>query len=145
MNKVDAYIRALDKIPKDNNGLDLVWCYGLAHTDEGEGIRITMQNRWAKPPLTYQRFIPSDYIYAMDDPESAAANMIELMYEEYGKNNNVEKLLMSPDEALKFLKELREDLEFGWVDIYGPEGGADEIVAEALKVAIECLKEKCHE
>ena len=49
---------------------------------------------------------------------------------------------MSPDEALKNLKELREDLENGWVDIYEPEGGADEIVVEALKVAIECLEER---
>lgn len=50
--------------------------------------------------------------------------------------------MMSPDEALKRLKELREDLELGWVDIYEPAGGADEIVIEALKVAIACLEEK---
>lgn len=53
--------------------------------------------------------------------------------------------MMSPDKALKNLKELREDLELGWVDIYEPEGGADEIIVEALNVAIECLEEKCHE
>lgn len=135
MDKVDAYIRALDKIPKDNNGLDLVWCYGLAHTDEGEGIRITMQNRWAKPPLTYQRFIPSEYIYAMDNPESAAAKMIELMYEEYGKNNNVEKLLMSPDEAAGILREFAKDFEeWGAWDI------EDDVLVRALKVAIKCLE-----
>lgn len=50
--------------------------------------------------------------------------------------------MMSPDEALKRLKELSEDLRLGWVDIYEPEGGADEIVVEALEVAIECLEEK---
>ena len=53
--------------------------------------------------------------------------------------------MMSPDEALKRLKELSEDLEIGWVDIYEPEGGADEIVMEALGVAIAALEEKCHE
>lgn len=52
---------------------------------------------------------------------------------------------MSPDEALGYLKEFREDIENGWVDIYGPEGGADEIIVESLKVAIACLEEKCHE
>lgn len=50
--------------------------------------------------------------------------------------------MMSPDKALNYLKELRNDLENGWIDIYEPEGGADEIVAEALKVAIACLEEK---
>lgn len=50
--------------------------------------------------------------------------------------------MMSPDEALKNLKELRNDLENGWIDIYEPEGGADEIIVEALNVAIECLEEK---
>ena len=52
--------------------------------------------------------------------------------------------MMSPEEALKYLKELREDLENGWVDIYEPEGGADEIVIEALIVVIAALEEKCH-
>ena len=50
---------------------------------------------------------------------------------------------MSPDEALKHLKELREDLEIGWVNIYAD--NADEIVMEALGVAIACMEEKCHE
>lgn len=50
--------------------------------------------------------------------------------------------MMSPDKALNYLKELRNDLENGWIDIYEPAGGADEIVVEALKVAIECLEEK---
>ena len=135
MDKVDAYIRALDKIPKDNNGLDLAWCYGLAHTDEGEGIRITMQNRWAKPPLTYQRFIPSDYIYAMDDPESAAAKMIENLYEEVEERSNAEKLLMSPDEAAGILREFAKDFEeWGAWDI------EDDVLVRALKVAIKCLE-----
>ena len=53
--------------------------------------------------------------------------------------------MVSPDEALKYLKELHEDLENGWVDIYEPEGGSDELIIEALSVAITCLKEKCHE
>lgn len=50
--------------------------------------------------------------------------------------------MMSPDKALNYLKELCYDLENGWIDIYGPEGGADEIVIEALKVAIAALEEK---
>lgn len=49
---------------------------------------------------------------------------------------------MSPDEALKRLKELSEDLRLGWVDIYESAGGADEIVIEALEVAIAALEEK---
>ena len=84
MDKVDKYMDALGRLP-DNNGLDLVWCYSLAHTDEGEGIRITMQNRWANPPVTYQHFVPSEYIYAMDDPESAASKLIENMYLDFGE------------------------------------------------------------
>lgn len=51
--------------------------------------------------------------------------------------------MMSPDEALAFLSELAEDLELGWVDIYGDDADVD--VENALKVAVECLKEKCHE
>lgn len=145
MDNVDKYMDALGRQRKDN-GRDLAWCYSLAHTDEGEGIRITMQNRWAKPPVTYQRFIPSNYIYAMDDPESAAAKMIENMYEEAGEHIVDKKLLISPEEALKRLKELSEDLSHGWVDVYGPEDrDDDELVIEALDVAIACLEEKCHE
>ena len=53
--------------------------------------------------------------------------------------------MMSLDEALKRLKELSEDLRLGWVDIYEPAGGADEIVIEALEVAIAALEEKCHD
>ncbi len=51
--------------------------------------------------------------------------------------------MMSPDEALKNLKELREDLELGWTDIYGDNADVD--IEEALVVAIACLEEKCHE
>lgn len=50
--------------------------------------------------------------------------------------------MMSPDKALNYLKELRNDLENGWIDIYEPAGGADEIVIEALEVAIAALEEK---
>lgn len=50
--------------------------------------------------------------------------------------------MLSPDKALNYLKELRNDLENDWIDIYEPEGGADEIIVEALNVAIECLEEK---
>lgn len=54
--------------------------------------------------------------------------------------------MMSPDEALKYLEEFYEDIENGWIDVYGCEGGgANEIIVEALKVAVECLKEKRHE
>jgi len=51
--------------------------------------------------------------------------------------------MMSPDEALKRLKEFREDLELGWVDIYGDND--DVYIEETLIVAIACLEEKCHE
>lgn len=51
--------------------------------------------------------------------------------------------MMSPDEALKHLKELREDLEIGWVNIYADNVDVD--IEEALIVAIACLEEKCHE
>lgn len=53
------------------------------------------------------------------------------------------KLLISPEEALKRIKELSEDLSRGWVDIYAD--NADEEIIEALSVAIACLEEKCHE
>lgn len=134
MDKVDKYLDALGILPKDN-GLDLAWCYSLAHTDEDEGIRITMQNRWAKPPVTYQRFIPANDIYEMDDPKSAATKMIELMYEEAGEHNNTEKLLMSPDEAAGILREFAKDFEeCGAWDI------EDDVLVTALKVAIKCLE-----
>ena len=84
MDKVNEYVKALETLPKDN-GRDLVWDYYLVYAYENEGIRVTMQNRWTKPPVTYQRFIPFEHIYEMDDPESAAAKMIELMYEEVEK------------------------------------------------------------
>lgn len=134
MDKVDKYMYALDRQRKDN-GRDLAWSYCLAYSDGIEGIRITMQNRWAKPPVTYQRFIPINDIYEMDDPESAAAKIIEIMYEEAGEHNNAEKLLMSPDEAAGILREFAEDFEEcgGW-DI------EDEVLVTALKVAIKCLE-----
>ena len=134
MDKVDKYMGALGRLP-DNNGRDLVWCYGLAHTDEGEGIRITMQNRWAKPPVTHQHFIPSEHIYEMDDPESAAAKLIENMYLDFGEHIDDEKPLMSPDEAAGILREFAKDFE---------ERGAwdieDDVLVTALKVAIKCLE-----
>lgn len=134
MDKVNEYVKALDMLPKDN-GRDLTWCYGLAYTDKGEGIRITMQNRWAKPPVTYQRFIPFYNIYEMDDPESAAAKLIEIMYEEAGEHNNAEKLLMPPDEAVGILREFAKDFEeCGAWDI------EDDMLVTALKVAIKCLE-----
>lgn len=49
--------------------------------------------------------------------------------------------MMSPDEALDHLNRLLEDVELGFVNLYRNYGE----VAESLKVAIECLKEKCHE
>ena len=49
--------------------------------------------------------------------------------------------MMSPDEAIEILEELPErlrtyDAEYIW---------EDKRVMQALNVAIECLKEKCHE
>lgn len=137
IDKVDEYIRALDKLPK-NNGLDLVWCYSLAYTDKGEGIRVTMQNRWAKPPVTYQRFIPSNYIFAMDDPESAAAKMIENMYEEARECYNAEKLLMSPEEAAGILRNYTKNFEE--CGAWDPLDIDDEELVTALNVAIKCLE-----
>lgn len=134
MDNVDKYIDALGRLPKDN-GWDLAWRYGLAYGDEGEGIRITMQNRWTRPPVTYQRFIPSSYIHAMDDPESAAAKMIENLYEEVEERSNAEKLLMSPDEAAGILREFTKDFkECGAWDI------DDATLIKALKVAIKSLE-----
>lgn len=134
MDNVDKYMDALGRLPKDN-GRDLAWCYGLVYGDEGEGIRITMQNRWTRPPVAYQRFIPSNYIHAMDDPESAAAKMIENLYEEVEERRNAEKLLMSPDEAASILREFAKDFEeCGAWDI------DDATLVTALKVAIKCLE-----
>lgn len=144
MDNVDKYMDALGRLPKDN-GRDLAWCYRLAYGAEGEGIRITMQNRWTRPPVTYQRFIPSNYIYAMDDPESAAAKMIENLYEETGEHIIDEKLLMSPDEAAGILRQFTKDFEECGAWDYEPAGGADEILIEALEVAIAALEEKRHE
>lgn len=137
MDKVDKYMDALGILPKDN-GRDLTWCYGLTYTDKGEGIRITMQNRWAKPPVTYQRFIPSNYIYAMDDPKSAAAKMIENMYDEARELSNDEKLLMSLEEAADILRKYAKEFEESgsWVDI------DDVDFITALNVAIKCLEVK---
>lgn len=141
MDKVDKYMDALGILPKDN-GRDLTWCYSFAYTDKGEGIRITMQNRWAKPPVTYQRFIPSNYVYAMDDPESAAAKMIENMYEEARECYNTEKRLMSPDEAAGILREFIKDFEeCGDWDFVGNDIDDEDLVT-AIKVAINCLEVK---
>lgn len=134
MDKLDKYMYALDRQQKDN-GRDLAWCYCMAYSYGIEGIRITMQNRWAKPPVTYQRFIPINDIYEMDDPESAAAKIIEIMYEEAGEHNDAEKLLMSPDEAAGILREFTKEFEeWGDWDI------ADDVLITALNVAIKCLE-----
>lgn len=133
MDKVDAYIRALDKIPKDN-GRNLTWGYALVSNEGQDCVLVTMQDRWTRPTKYYQRFIPFDYIYATEDQEDAANNLIELMYTEAEEH-------MSPSEALGHLNSLLEDVENGFVNLYRNY----EEVAESLKVAIECLKEKCHE
>ncbi len=133
MDKVDVYIRALDKLPKDN-GRNLTWGYALAAREDQNYVRVTMQDRWAMPTKYYQRYIPFDHIYAIEDPESAAKSLIDRMYleaEEY----------MSPSEALDHLNSLLEDVENGFVNLYRNYGE----VADSLRVAIECLKEKCHE
>jgi len=137
MDNVDKYMTALDILPKDN-GRDLAWCYCMSYTYGIEGIRITMQNRWAKPPVTYQRFIPVDDIYAMDDPESAAAKIIEIMYEEAGEHSNAEKLLMSPDKAAGILREYAKNFEE--CGAWDPLDINDEDLITALNVAIKCLE-----
>lgn len=56
--------------------------------------------------------------------------------------------MMSPDEALAIIEMLAEDIEEGCTEFYGKlviEHVSDENTVEALKVAVECLKEKCHE
>lgn len=137
MDKVDKYMTALDILPKDN-GRDLTWCYCMSCTYGIEGIRITMQNRWDKPPVTYQHFIPVNDIYEMDDPESAAAKVIESMYEEAGEHNNDDKRLMSPEEAAGILREYAKNFEeCGYWD---PLDINDEELVTALKVAIKCLE-----
>lgn len=137
MDKVDKYLDALGILPKDN-GRDLTWCYGLAYTDKGEGIRITMQNRWAKPPVTYQRFIPANDIYEMDDPKSAATKMIENMYVEARECYNAEKRLMSLDEAAGILREYAKNFEE--CGAWDPLDIDDEDLITALNVAIKCLE-----
>ena len=133
MDKVDAYIRVLDKIPKDN-GRNLTWNYALVSNEGQDCVMVAMQNRWAMPTKYYRRFIPFDHIYATEDQEGAANNLIELMYSEAEEH-------MSPSEALVHLNSLLDDVENGFVNLYRNY----EEVAESLKVAIECLKEKCHE
>lgn len=139
MDKVDKYMTALDILPKDN-GRDLTWCYCMSYTYGIEGIRITMQNRWDKPPVTYQHFIPVNDIYEMDDPESAAAKVIESMYEEAGEHNNDDKRLMSPEEAADILRKYAKEFEeSGWT-ISNIED--DEDLVTAINVAIKCLEVK---
>lgn len=134
MDNVDKYMTALDKLPKDN-GKDLAWDYCLTYMNGIESIRILMQNQLTKQPVT-QRVITIDNIYAMDDPESAAANVIEIMYEEAGEHSNAEKLLMSPDEAAdilrKYAKNFEESGDWDYID--------DEDLVTALNVAIKCLE-----
>ena len=135
MDKVDKYVAALGRLRKDN-GLNLAWDYCLIYKPGNEGIRVTMQNRWAKPPVTHQHFIPVDHIYEMDDPESAAAKLIENMYLDFGEHIIDKKLLMSPDEAAGILREFVKDFEEcgAWVDI------DDGDLITALNVAIKCLE-----
>lgn len=133
MDKVDEYVRALDKLPKDN-GCNLTWDYALSVREGQDCVIVTMQDRWANPNKYYQRFVLFDHIHAIEDPESAAKNLIDRMYLEA-------KEYMSPSEALDYLNSLLEDVENGFVNLYRNYGE----VADSLKVAIECLKEKCHE
>lgn len=56
--------------------------------------------------------------------------------------------MMGPDEALTIVEMLAEDIEEGCTEFYGKlviNSISDENTVEALKVAVECLKEKCHE
>lgn len=56
--------------------------------------------------------------------------------------------MMSPDEALAITELLAKDIESGCTEFYGNlvvNCISDESIVEALKVAVECLKDKCHE
>ena len=142
MTNVDIFIDELGKLPHDN-GSNLKWW--VVPDYDKRVVKIVMRDRTCKPTKTKAQFCSFDDIYAMPDPRYGAALAIENMYYDFGEHIVDKKLLISPEEALKRLKELSEDLSFGWVDIYDPEGGSDELVIEALDVAIACLEEKCHE
>lgn len=138
MNNVDYFIDELGRLP--HNGTHLNW---FIEPDYDKAVvKITMKDRTRKPIKTKTQMCSFEEIMAMVEPRLAARAIIEKMYYDFGEHIIDEKLLISPEEALKRLKELSEDLSRGWVDIYGPEGGSDELVIEALEVAIASLKEK---
>ena len=142
MTNVEIFIDELGKLPHDN-GSNLTW---WVTTDPNKrAVKIVMKDRTRKPVKTKAQLCSFDDIYAMSDPRYGASLAIENMYYDFGEHIIDRKLLITPEEALKRLKELSEDLSRGWVDIYEPEGGSDELIVEALDVAIACLKEKCHE
>lgn len=141
MTNVDYFIDELGRLP--HNGAHLIWFVEPDY--DKEVVKITMKDRTRKPVRVKLQMCPFEDIMAMVEPRLAAKSIIEKMYYDFGEHIVDKKLLISPEEALKRLKELSEDLNLGWVDIYSPEGGADELVIEALDVAIACLEEKCHE
>lgn len=141
MTNIDYFIDELGRLP--HNGIHLTWFTDVDYDEEA--VKITMKDRTRKPVRAKVQLCPFEEIMAMVEPRLAAKSIIEKMYYDFGEYIVDKKLLISPEEALKRLKELSEDLGLGWVDIYGPEGGSDELVIEALDVAIACLEEKCHE
>lgn len=139
MTNVDYFIDELGRLP--HNGTHLIW---FVETDyDEEVVKITMMDRTRKPARAKVQQCPFEDIMAMVEPRLAAKSIIEKMYYDFGEHIIDRKLLISPEEALKRLKELSEDLSRGWVDICAD--NADEDVIEALDVAIACLEEKCHE
>lgn len=140
MTNIDYFLDELGRLP--HNGIHLTWFTDVDY--DKEAVKITMKDRTRKPARAKVQLCPFEDIMAMVEPRLAAKSIIEKMYYDFGEHIVDKKLLISPEEALKRLKELSEDLSLGWVDIYGPEGGSDELVIEALDVAIACLEEKCH-
>lgn len=138
MTNVDYFIDELGRLP--HNGAHLTW-FVEADYDK-EVVKITMKDRTRKPVRVKTQKCPFEDIMAMVEPRLAAKSIIEKMYYDFGEHIIDEKLLISPEEALRRLKELSEDLSHGFVEIYEPEGGSDELVIEALDVAIACLEEK---
>ena len=141
MTNIDYFIDELGRLP--HNGIHLTWFVDVDY--DKAAVEITMKDRTRKPVRTKTQLCPFGDIMAMAEPRLAAKSIIEKMYYDFGEHIVDKKLLISPEEALKRLKELSEDLSLGWVDIYSSEGGTDELVIEALDIAIACLEEKCHE
>ena len=140
MTNIDYFVDELGRLP--HNGIHLTWFVDVDY--DKEIVKITMKDRTRKPARAKVQLCPFEDIMAMVEPRLAAKSIIEKMYYDFGEHIVDKKLLISPEEALKRLKELSEDISLGWVYVRIRDN-ADEEIIEALDVAIACLEEKCHE